>query len=514
MKEAPNIPPSSYRSVGIFDGVFTSAKKFPEKTAIVEGARRLTYRQLADRAERVASAASELVGSQGSHTAVMLPNCLEFMEVVGGLATAGLPPAIVNPKSTAEELSQICDDAQVQILVAHVSNEEVVRAATLDSVTTLVIVGKDYDGWLQRCKVRSGAISGINEWDAFGLHYTSGTTGKPKGAVVPHRSRVLTMFGMASEYGCFGPDDRGLAISPMYTGGGFVFALAPIFFGGMLVILPSFDPEKTLQLIHSEAITSANVVPTHIDRMLKLEPKVLSSYRTSSLTALVSGGAPFPMKLKERTIETFGSDILHELYGSTEGGIFTNLRPNDQLRKPGSVGLPFPCTEIRLIDDGGSDATAGEPGEFFSRSPYHFNGYWNNPLETSKRFRGGWLSVGDIATRDEEGYFHIVGRKTDMIISGGHNIYPGEVEQVLNSHPCVRESVAVGVPDSDWGESVRAFVVLRDGTQTDSEALSTYCRRFLSYFKVPKSFHFIEELPRDPMMGKILRKNLKESLSN
>ena len=514
MKEAKNILPSSYRSVGIFDGVISSAKKFPEKTAIVDGARRLTYRQLVDRAARIASAAKELVGSTGCHTAVMLPNCLEFMEVVGGLAAAGLPPAIVNPKSTAEELSRICDDAQARILVAHISNEEVVRAANLDTVTTLVVVGRDYEDWLQRCGARPDAISGVNEWDTFGLHYTSGTTGNPKGALVSHRSRVLTMFGMASEYGCFGPDDRGLAIPPMYTGGGFVFALAPIFFGGTLVILPSFDPEEALQLIHSEAITNANVVPTHIDRMLNLGPRVVNKYGTSSLTALVSGGAPFPMNLKERTIETFGSGILHELYGSTEGGIFTNLRPADQMRKPGSVGLPFPCTEIRLFDESGSDAAAGEPGELFSSSPYHFNGYWNNPRETSNRFRGRWLSVGDTATCDEEGYLHIVGRKTDMIISGGHNIYPGEVERVLNSHPCVGESVVVGVSDSEWGESVRAFVVLRDGTQSDPESLSTYCRRFLSYFKVPKSFYFVGELPRDPMTGKVMRRNLRDNLSN
>jgi long-chain acyl-CoA synthetase len=513
MNEAAHILPTSYRSVSIFDGVISSAKKFPEKIAIVEDTRRLTYRQLADRAGRVASAAKELFENQDYHTAVMLPNCLEYMEVVGGLSAARLPPALVNPKSTSEELSRICNDAEARILVAHVSNEDVARAATLDTVTSLIIVGKDYDDWLQQCNVRSDALSGVKEWEAFGLHYTSGSTGKPKGALVSHRSRVLTMFGMASEYGCFGPEDRGLAISPMYTGGGFIFALAPIFFGGTLVILPSFDPEKALQLVESEAITNANVVPTHIDRMLRLGSKVVNGYRTSSLTALISGGATFPMELKERTIETFGSSILHELYGSTEGGIFTNLRPPDQMRKPSSVGMPFPCTEIRLINNAGSEIVTTEPGEFFSKSPYHFNGYRNNPLETSKRFRGNWLSVGDIATRDEEGYFSIVGRKTDMIISGGQNIYPGEIEQVINSHPCVREAVAVGVPDLEWGESVRAFVVLRDGMDTNTESLSTHCRRFLSSFKVPKSFHFIDELPRDPMMGKVARKKLTNNLS-
>jgi long-chain acyl-CoA synthetase len=298
----------------------------------------------------------------------------------------------------------------------------------------------------------------------------------------------------------------------MFTGGGFVFALAPIFFGGTLVILPKFDPEHALRIIDNERITNTNVAPVHIDRILKLEAKLRARYGLDSLVALVVGGAPFPANIKEQAVEFFGSGVLHELYGSTEGGIFTNLRPADQLRKPGSVGLPFPCTEVGLFDESGQEVEAGQPGQFFSRSPFHFLEYWNNAAATRELFRGEWLSVGDIATRDEEGFVSLIGRKSDLIITGGYNVHPGEVEEVLESHASVREAVVIGAPDPEWGEAVTAFVVLKNGISIDEAALSAHCRQTLSRYKAPKRYVAIDQLPRDPAMGKIQRKRLRAML--
>lgn len=502
-------PAPNFRAVTIFDGVFAAAKRQPEKVALIERDRRLTFRTLAGRARRVAAGAHAMAGGTRCHTAVMLPNCLEFMEIVGGLATAGLAPAIVNHQSTANELANICNNAEARILFAHADQEEVVRQARLDTVATIILVGRDYEDWLGRCQDRA-ADYGVQEWETFGLHYTSGTTGLPKGGLVPHRARTLLMYAMAVEYGCFGPDDRALTACPLATGGGFAFGLAPIFFGGTLVIQPRFDPEETLRFIDRERITNINVVPTHVDRMVKLGAGTFGKYDLTSLKALMSGGAAFPMPTKERAIELFGPTVLHEMYGSVEGGIQANLRPADQLRKPNSVGLPFPLNEARYLNEAGEDVAPGETGEFFWRSPTLFNGYWKNPQATQDLMRGDWLSVGDLARADAEGYIHIVGRKKEMIISGGTNIYPAEIEQVMNAHPLVAESAVVGVPDPEWGETVRAFVALKPGAELQAEELAAFCRQTLSRYKVPKSFRFLDKLPRDSAMGKIQRKVLRD----
>ncbi|MBM3504028.1 MAG: acyl--CoA ligase [Alphaproteobacteria bacterium] len=501
--------PTTYRPVTIFDGVFAAAARFPSKVAIIDGERRLPYRALAERARRVAAGAHARVGGVRGHTAMMLPNCLELMEIIGGLATAGLPPATINHQSTARELAHICNNAGARLLFAHVDQEAVVREATLDTVEEIILVGGNYEDWLSRAQPVDRSY-GIEEWDTFALHYTSGTTGAPKGALVPHRSRVHVMFGMASEYQCFGPEDRGLAVCPLTTGGGFTFGLAPIFFGGTLVVMPRFDAEQALRLIEAERITNINIVPTHADRFLRLGEAPFRRYDRRSLKVMVSGGAAFPIELKEKTIALFGPDVLHELYGSTEGGIFTNLRPADQRRKPNSVGQLFPMIEARYLDESGNDVAPGEAGDFFSRSPYHFNGYWKNPEATRELFRGEWITVGDVAYADEEGYVHIVGRRKDMIISGGANVYPAEIEQVLTAHPLVAEAAIVGVPDPQWGEAVRAFVALKPGAALTAEDLAQHCRRMLSGYKVPKSFRFLDKLPRDRAMGKIQRKLLRE----
>lgn len=502
-------PPSSYRPVTIFDGVFAAAARQPRKIALIEGARALPFGDLAARAQRVAAGAHALAGGARHHTAVMLPNCLEYMEIVGGLATAGCAPVLLSHQATAAELAAICNNAEARILFAHADQEELVRAAQLETVHTVVFVGKDYDDWLARA--RAGRTDyGVQEWETFALHYTSGTTGLPKGGLVPHRARVLLMYAMAVEYGCFGPDDRGLTACPLHTGGGFAFGLAPIFFGGTLVIQPRFDAEETLRLVARERITNINVVPTHVERLVRLGAGTVRRYDLSSLRALMSGGAAFPMPTKERAVELFGPTVLHEMYGSVEGGIQTNLRPADQLRKPNSVGLPFPMNEVRLLDVAGNDVRPGETGEFFWRSPTLFNGYWKNPEATRDLMRGDWLSVGDLARVDEEGYIHIVGRKKEMIVSGGSNIYPAEIEQVMNAHPLVAESAVIGVPDPEWGESVCAFVALKPGATMTADDMARFCRQSLSRYKVPKSFRFLDKLPRDSAMGKIQRKVLRD----
>jgi len=507
--DRPSRPPASYRPMTVADGIRTSASRWPEKQALGCAGRGLSFRELAARIHQVSNCAlTDLGAAPGDRVALMAPNCLEFFEIVCGLAEAGVIPVIVNPRLTGSELSYICGDSEARVLFVHASLEELARSADLPGVNRFVIIGTDYEEWLGQARAERPSVS-VQEWDAFTIAYTSGTTGFPKGAMLPHRSRVLAVFAMAAEYGCYTDKDRGLLIAPLYHGGGFLSALAATFFGGECEILPSFDPELALRSIQESHVTHTFMVPTHFHAILSMGGARRRRYDSSSLRTLISNAAALPQATKEAVIERFGDGILHEMYGSTEGCAVTNLRPVDQLRKKQCVGQPFPCTEIRLLDPEGREVSDGEVGELYSRSPYLFNGYWRRPEATAAAFRGEWFSAGDLARRDDEGYFYIVDRKHDMVISGGVNIYPREVEEVLATHAAVDEVAVVGVPDPYWGEVVQAFVVLRQGAAVSDEDLKRHCSPLLARFKLPKKVFFVDSLPKNPA-GKVLRRELRE----
>jgi acyl-CoA synthetase (AMP-forming)/AMP-acid ligase II len=250
------------------------------------------------------------------------------------------------------------------------------------------------------------------------------------------------------------------------------------------------------------------MVPTQFNAIFSLSDEVRSGYQCSNFRTLISNAAPLPQKTKERIIDYFGEDRLHECYGSTEGGIVCSLKPVDQLRKIKCVGNPFPCTEVRIFNEQGGQVVNGEIGELYSRSPFLFGGYWGKPEETNNSLRKGWFSAGDMAMYDEEGYIYLVDRKKDMIISGGVNIFPRDIEEVLHAHADILEAAVIGVEDDYWGEKVKAFVVLRKGETIEAEALKEYCDGKLAAYKIPKEYEFIDALPRNAA-GKVLRRALR-----
>ena len=223
----------------------------------------------------------------------------------------------------------------------------------------------------------------------------------------------------------------------------------------------------------------------------------------------MSNAAPLPQAVKEKIVAYWGDGLLHETYGSTEGGIVTNLRPQHQLTSRQSVGPAFALNQIRLVDRAGNEVESGAVGELFSASPYTFSGYWNQPEEPVSSSLEGWVSAGDLARRDDDGFYYIVDRKKDMVVSGGINIYPREIEEVLHEHPALLEAAVIGVPDDYFGESLHAFVVVRPGMHIDPEALDAHCRVFLAGYKIPKKFSFISALPRNAG-GKVLKKELRD----
>jgi len=505
-QELPSLP-LSFQHLSLAAGVRAAMHRDPDKVAYRHGAQTRTYRALMDRVDRVTSALLGL-GLGGGHGAIVAKNSIAYMEVVLGASQAGVPLATVNPRLAPAEIVAICDDAQARVLFVDEERAETVRDSRFTSVERVVVLGAEYESLVADAN-SCGSPPPVREWDTFTIPYTSGTTGRPKGVLVPHRSRILTLFGMAVEYGCYAPDDRFLAIAPMCHGAGMIFSLAPVFFGGYAEIMDRFEPEAVMASLAGERITGFFGVPTHFHALMSLPKDFLEAHRSRTLKAVISNAAPLPQTMKERLVEYFGPGLLHETYGSTEAGIVSNLRPPDQLRKQQCVGQPFPCTLVELRRPDGSICEPDEVGELFSTSPYLFNGYWNKPEETAEAFRAGWVTVGDLARRDSEGHLYIVDRKKDMVISGGVNIYPREVEEVILQHPGVSDVAVIGIADDKWGEALKAFVVCRPGASVDHGAIMQFCETRISRMKVPKAVEFLEQIPRNAS-GKVLKTALRE----
>lgn len=510
-----------YRALRLADGMRAIALREPGRKAMRCGERELSYGELRERAARVSAAAVAAGIKIGDRVALLAPNCIEYPEIMCGLSDIGAIIATLNPRSAPREVAAACADCAPALLIFHESLKGVAElamtSAEFPSDLMSLQTGAAYEDWITaHAPLAVDALPDIAETDPFTLVYSSGTTGQPKGIVISHRSRTLTFHAMAMEYGCYGPDDRFLALAPMSHGAGFAFAMCTLYFGGFVEIAAKFDPVAVLDRLTNGAFTGVFMVPTHFQAILGQPAQLLDRYRGSapSLRTIISNAAALPQSLKERIVEYFGEGLLHETYGSTEAGIVTNIRPADQLRTNRSVGRAFALNEIRLLSPTGEEVPDGEVGELYSRSPYHFNGYWGHPEWLADCTRpGGWLSAGDLARRDAQGFLHIVDRKKDMVISGGFNIYPREIESILEQHPAVREACVVGVPDDRWGERLRAFIVPESGQRPDgslASAIAVSCVDRLAAYKIPREYAFIEQIPRN-VSGKILKRQLRET---
>ena len=497
-------------SLTIGRGIRNSAARAPAKIAIRCDGVSLPYGELSARILRVAQAALASGLGPGDNVTLLAPNCLEYVEIVAGLSDVGVVVVTANSHMTSSELNAILTDSDSRALFVHPVCADVAAGSDAANRGPVFSIGSSYEQWRdQRYDVLPLPV--IADDSTFAISYTSGTTGKPKGIMLSHRSRTLTFLAMAVEYGCYGPDDHGLAVAPLYHGGGFAFGVVPLFTGGCCTMLSSFDPEQLLRELEATQATSVFVVPTHVSALFALPEATRARYRFPHLKTVISNAAPLPQSAKEQLVDYFGEGKLFECYGSTEACIVSNIRPGDVLRKRDSVGLPFPYTEISILDDDGHPVTPGDSGVVYSRSPYLFNGYWKYPEETAAAWHEDWVTAGDLGRQDEEGFLYIEGRAKDMIISGGVNIYPKEVETVIERFPGVAEAVVVGAPDPHWGERVVAFVVGKGKAEVDIVALEAHCRTDLSNFKVPKEYRLVDSVPRNPT-GKLLRRILRDEL--
>ena len=406
--------PETYRPLTVSSGVRTSALKFPDRVALRHGHVERTFCDLIKRIDALAIAAGTSLGLEpGQHVGILAPNCIAYIETVLALSDAGMPAVTLSARLNRVELTEICNDACIRVLFVHPDCLDIARSATFKTVKHLVVFGPEYESLLQS-GVGAGFRPIAGEWDIFSIPFTSGTTGRPKGVMLPHRapghccSTQWRSSTVASVPRTPFWRSRRSRMAP-----GLAFAIAPIFFGGTCELVTTFEAAGVIGRLRDGRFTGVFMVPTHLHAILSLSDDVLAAHRDVALKSLISNAAPLSQRVKEQVVALWGDHLLHETYGSTEVGIACNIRPADQLRKQGSVGLAFPNCAIEVRDPDGREVPANEIGELYTNSPFMFSGYWQQGGVTPPPLQGGWFSAGDMASRmTKDSFISSIGRTT------------------------------------------------------------------------------------------------------
>ena len=538
----PGVPANlEYREESLVQPLIRSAQAHPDRPAMLFFGKPTTYRDLLDEVQRAAGGLAALGVRKGDRVAIMLPNSPQCVVAYYAVLWLGGVVVMVNPLYTPRELkTQLADSGARHIIALDIMYPKVAEVRSETAVEKVVVTGlAEYLPFplnllfpiqlrRQGQAVKIPAAPHITRWrdllahppaaapaavnakeDLAALQYTGGTTGVPKGAMLTHFNLYANCVQIAAWLSEFQEDPfRVLAALPFFHVYGLTTVLNYTVFGaGTMILVPRFDIEQVLKLIERHKPHVFPGAPTMYVAVLN-HPRA-KQVDLSSIAACISGAAPLPVEVQTAFEELSGGRLV-EGYGLTEASPVTHANPVWGHRKIGSIGVPWPDTDCRIVNpETGEDVPVGEPGELLIRGPQVMKGYWNKPQETAQTLRDGWLWTGDIARMDEDGYFYIVDRKKDLIIAGGFNIYPREVEEVLFAHPAVKEAAVAGVPDPYRGETVKAYIVLKDGAQASADDIIAHCRRHLAAYKVPKLVEFRSELPKS-LVGKVLRRVLLE----
>jgi len=497
----------------ITDALNKTAAADPGRVALIFHDKQLNYGQLAGAAARLAGGLRGLGVRPGDRVALMCPNSDAFAVAYFGIMRAGATVVPINSLFKAEEIAFMLSDSEAKaaLVFAPFAPAFVPAVEKAGHDITILSIGGEVEG-AQPMEALLASDQPDQELPTSGddaiaaILYTSGTTGRPKGAMLSHRNIVFDAMA-AVEHFRFLPEDRVLVVLPMFHAFAATVGLViPVCIGASIVALERFTPQAVISAIATHSVTIFPCVPAMLGALLKAADAVEVDF--SSLRLCASGGAPLPVAVMEAFEERFGVIVL-EGDGPTECGPITSVNVPHKPRKPGTVGLPLPGVEIRAVDDDDEPVPTGEVGELVVRGENVMVGYLNQPEATTEAMRGGWFHTGDLGTIDEDGYISIVDRKKDMIIVGGLNVYPREIDEVLHRHPAVEVAAAIGVHDELRGERVKAFVVLReDQSATETELLS-HCRERLANYKLPKTIEFVESLPMS-LTGKVLRRELRD----
>jgi acyl-CoA synthetase (AMP-forming)/AMP-acid ligase II len=476
-----------------------------------------TYAELEAQSNRVANLLLSLGSGPGKRVIWCGPNSPQVLAVMNATRKIGAVAVPLNYRLTPEEALYVINNSDAEI--AYVDYEYASLFAPIrdqmEKIRHVILVGGPApEGSLSDEHIAEQSAAAPDLGDVTGtagtMIYTSGTTGKPKGAM-RRGSPDPTVYGAL--FGLFGyrPDDVYITSGPLYHSGPSAFMAAGLLYGQTIIVQRKFDPEDWLRLVDKYKASSTFSAPALVRMICALPKEVKDRYDRSSMHVMIANAAPWSFALKQAYVADFPPESLWEIYGSTELGVDTVLEPKDQMRKPGSCGKPAPYVEIKLFDDDGNDVTGTGPehtGEVFIRSKGVFDTYYKNDASYEASTRGDYHTVGDVAYWDDEGYLYICDRKSDMIISGGMNIYPAEIEAALEQNPEIYDVAVFGIPSEQWGEVVHATVVRAPGSSLTSEEVSAFAREHLAGYKVPRSVDFMDELPRTGS-GKILKRQLR-----
>lgn len=503
------------------DVIVHHGQRYREKTAVIAGERRLSYSALKERVLKLSNGLRGLGLVPGDRVGILSTNCGEYIECVFAIAEAGLVWVPLNFRLTAPEVAFIVNDAECAALIY--------SSDLIGTVEPLIGLAHDVRAWIAIGESRapghryedllsrgsdSRAPARPSENDLVAIMYTSGTTGNPKGAMLSHRQLVSGMTYTAIASGATA-DDVSLQVIPQFHAGGNMAQMAEILVGATTVVAPRFDPEQVTALIERERVSFVCFVPSML--VFMLESPQLTAKRVTSIRRVMYGGSAISSDRLSRALEIFNADF-QQVYGQTEAGVFATMLHGDDHRaglEPSRSDLLLSCGReslgysVRIVDADGQELPPGQVGEIAIHSSSVMQGYWNLPDATSKSVRSGWLHTGDLGRRDPVNYFYIVDRKIDLIVSGGENVYPVEVENVVSAHPDVLEVAVIGVPDPKWGEAVKAIVALRAGAQPSEAKIIEFCLGKIAGFKTPKSIDFVATLPRTSS-GKVIKTELRK----
>jgi long-chain acyl-CoA synthetase len=506
------------------DIIYRNALLYPENEVFIYGEERITFAQFNARVNRVIHALHSLGVKKGDGIGIFSWNCLEYAEAYGAAMKGGFIISGMNPRLQSHELEYLINYSEIHTLfVGHELIEMVNQLRPhLHKVKNYISLetsapGMTFHDDLLLAHSEEEPDVQVKEEDPFLIFYTSGTTGTPRGALYTEGRNIENTRTKTIELG-LEAGDKHIMILPLFHIGGYSHFWAFFYVGGSNVIMPqrSFDPAATLQSVQEEKATDLHIVPTHLVTILAL-PDV-ERYDLSSLKRIWYAASPMPAELLRRGMEKFGA-IFMQGYGQSESGpeiTFMSKKSHQVLDKPpeeqkvlASCGQPCMGVHVRVVDENNNDVEPYRMGEIVLQSKTVMVEYWNKPDETRNVMADGWLHTSDIGYYDQQGYVYIADRKKDMIISGGENIYPREIEEVLYRHPAVAEAAVIGIPDEVWIERVHALVVLREGQSLKEDEIMSFCKSRLARYKAPKSVEFVESLPKNPQ-GKILKRELRK----
>jgi acyl-CoA synthetase (AMP-forming)/AMP-acid ligase II len=506
------------------DVVRVNALKWPNKTGIKDLNKAFTFKEWDERSCRLANALSDLGLKKGDRFAVLAYNCVEWMDIYAAAAKGGFLCVPIMFRLSGPEMEYIINHCEAKAFIVqdqwinHVNGMKK-NLPTVQHYISFAVDNPKFDGYLQYEEILKNASPEepavvVDPDDIWVIMYTGGTTGKPKGVMKSHANLFAQYFIQIYDHQ-FNFDDVNLLVMPCCHVNSLFYSFVATWVGGTVMAynMVSFNAEDLLKTFSEHGVTFTSLVPTHYIMMLALPDEVKKKYNLKTIKKLLISSAPARKDTKLGVLEMFPNSELNEAYGSTEAGIVTVLKPHEQLTKLGSCGREVIGTDyIRFYDDDGNLVTQPNVvGELYSRSPMIFEGYWKDPEKTAAAMKGEYFSAGDMGMRDEEGYIYLVDRKANMIISGGENIFPSEVENCVGGYQKVKDVAVIGVPHEKWGEQVTAVVVLHEGQTATPEEITGYCKGKIAGFKVPKNVIFIkdEEMPRSGA-GKILHRILRE----